>query len=266
MAYIIEVFGSSYAAGVALPIRALEQPVGIGAAATSMIALPGGNSWDSMGATQTRLASQIITIRGGWLSATAADMTTKIDALRALVGTRNYLWTTPDSGSTKRSRLARCLDVRASVRPGFTRWMQVEMDFELAAGPWAGAAHSAESTTLDASPHDVATTNAGNARVRDAIITVRAVGTDLTVIGVSLAGKVDWHWTGTLTVGNDLVINCGTKRILNNGSDAYATFALQAGHADNDWLPLDAGVNTYSVHLTGGASSTFKLDYNDGWA
>jgi hypothetical protein len=103
-------------------------------------------------------------------------------------------------------------------------------------------------------------------RVRDTVITIRAVGTPITELGVSLAGKFDWHWTGSLAVGKDLIIDCGTKRITNDGADAYAGFALQAGHADNDWLPLDVGVSTISVHLTGGASSTFKLDYADGWS
>jgi len=266
MPYIISRFGASWAAGVELPIRAMEQPVGLGVAASGMLDLPGGNSYDSLGSTQAKLRSQVITISGGWLAADAAATTTKIDALRALVGTRNYLWSSSDGGSTNRFRLARCLDVRAMARPGIARWATYEMDFELAAGPWNGTAHTLESTTLDASPHDVVTTNGGNTRVRNAIITVTAATTNITVLGVSLAGKFDWHWTGTLTVGNVLLIDCGTKRITNNSVDAYATFALQAGHADNDWLPLDAGSNTISVHLTGGADSTFKLTYNDGWA
>jgi hypothetical protein len=267
MAYVIEVFGSSYAAGVALPIKGIEQPVGIGRAASGMIDLPGGNSWDSTGSAQTRLRSQIITIRGGWVSATAADMTTKIDALRALVGTRDYLWATPDSGTTKRSRLARCLDVRATVRPRFPRWMQVEMDFELVAGPWAGAAHTAESTTLDAGTHDVVTTNAGNTRVQDAIMTITASGSAITAISVLLAARFHWHWTGSISAAASLIVNGGTRRITNGGNDAYSTFALQADHADNDWLPLDPGINTISVERTGGDnSSTCKLDYSDGWS
>jgi len=266
MPYIITRFGATYAGGVDLPIRAMEQPAGLGQAVSGMIELPGGNSWDSTGSAQTRLRSQIITISGGWLSADAAAMTTKIDALRALVGTRNYLWSTVDGGTTNRSRLARCLDVRATAKPGFTRWAPYEIDFELAAGVWAGAAHSAESTTLDTTPHDVVTTNAGNARVRDTIITIRANTSNITALGVSIATKSNFHWSGTLVAGKDLIINCGTRRVTNDGADAYATFALQSDHADNEWLPLDAGATTIVVHQNGGNDSTCKLTYADGWA
>ena len=272
MAYVYEVFGSTYAGGVALPLRVVTQPVGSGEVPSSLVQLPGGNAWDSLGSGMARPRSQKITITGVWLAASKSAMETKLDALKAMKGTRNKLWASVDSGTTNRWRYARCLDVRAVAKPGLQRMMPIEMDFELVASPWNGTAHAAESTTLDASPHDVVTTNAGNAWVRDAIITITASGSSITVVSVSRAaiagvcGIIHWHWTGTLAATKSLIINCGTRSVTNDGADAWAGFVFQADHADNEIAPLVPGVNTIVVARTGGDnSSTCKLDYSDGW-
>ena len=266
MPYIIQRFGATYAGGVDLPTRAMEQPVGLGRVASGMIELPGGGSWDSTGTAVARLRSQIITIRGGWLAADAAAMTTKIDALRALVGTRSYLWSSSDGGTTNRWRYARVMDVRATAKPGFTRWTPYEIDFELAAGNWSGAAH-AESTALATGNDTITMTNGGNVRVSDVIITVTAVTSNITALSFYKANLFHWHYTGTIVAGTSLVVNCGTRRVINDGTGDFANFILQSDHADNDWLPILAGVNTFLVERTGGAvTSTVRIAYSDGWA
>jgi len=266
MPYIISRFGASWAAGTALPILGMQQPVGLGAVASTIVQLPGGNSWDSLGSAQTRPHSQVITIHGGYVAASAAALTTYIDAMRALVGVRSYLWATPDSGSTTRWRLARCLDVRATAKPGFPRWIGVDMDFELAAGGWNGAAHS-ESTALATGNDAIETTNAGNAIVTNAIITITAQTTAITELSFYVTGLLHWHYTGSITATKSLIVDCGTRKVTNDGTGDFANFVLQSDHADNDWLPIQSGVNSIQVERTGGgATSAVVLAYNDGWA
>jgi hypothetical protein len=267
MSFLYERFGSTYAGGEVLPLFDGTEPLGSGPVPSPILQLPGGSFWDTLGAGQGRQGSRQITLKGDWIAASAGAMETKIDALTALVGTRSYLWKSNDGGTTTRSILARCLAVRTPTGPGSPLVSQFEMDFVLEAELWRGAYHS-ETTTLDTSPHAVVTTNAGNARVRNAIITMATdTANTITEIGVSITGKVDWHWTGTLEagVGVFLVVNCGTRRVTYLGVDAYAGFALQAAQAESDWLPLDPGVNTIAVHFTGSAQATFKLEYYDGW-
>jgi hypothetical protein len=232
-----------------------------------MIDIPGRGVWDSLGSGIAKPEVQTITHRGKAIAASSSLLQTSLNAWRALNGQRNLLWKSSDGGTTNQWRYARVMDVRTDwgLRNG-TPYAIVEMDFELAASPWNGAAHTAESTTLDATPHTVVTVNGGNVRVRDAVITIRAVGTNITDIQVSITNKASWGWAGTLVVGDDLVIDCGAKRITNDGVGAYGDFYLQSGHADIDWLPLDPGSSTISVQRTEGANSTFKLDYYDAWA
>lgn len=269
MSFTYDRFGSTYAGGVVLPITLHPLSDGTGPITSPMIGLPGRGSFDTLGSGIARPEAHQVTHRGKVLAATAAALQTALDALYALNGQRNLLWKSSDGGTTNRSRYARVLDVRADwgLRNG-TPYAIVEMDFELAAGNWRGAAHS-ETTAIDqVADKQVKMTNGGNVRVRDAIITITASGTAITSVTVYKNGLVYWVWDGTLAVGKSLIVNCGTKSITNNGVDAFVGFTLQAGHTGSDWLPIDpGGEQTIYLYRTGGDnSSTFKLEYADGWA
>ena len=266
MAYIYERFGATYAGGEALPLRVITQPVGAGSVPSSLVSLPGGGSWDNIGTSVSRPRAQLITVSGMWLAASKSAMETKMDALKALVGTRNKLWASVDSGTTNRWRYARCLDVRSMAQVGIQNRMPIEMDFELAASNWNGAAHS-ESTELATGSDEITSTNGGNVRASNAVITVTADTSNITVLSVLLAGVVHWHYTGTITASKSLVVDCGTRKVTNDGTGDFAHFVLQSDHADNDWMPMLSGVNTYTVANTGGgAESTILIAYADGWA
>ena len=266
MAWIYTKFGATYSGGVDLPLLDGTEPAGAGPVPDSLAQLPGGGAFDTQGGKTTTPESRVITLKGYWVETSYAAMDTKVDALSALVGVRSYLWRSNDGGTTKRWRLARCKDVRVPTAADSGLYAPIEMDFELLPGVWNGAAHT-ETTVLDTTPHAITTTNGGNARVRDAILRLETTTANtITSIGVSISGKVDWHWTGSLEagIGIYLIINCGTRSVTYMGNDAYSGFALQAGHADNDWLPLDPGANTISVHFTGSAEASAYLTYYDG--
>jgi hypothetical protein len=271
MPYTIDVFGTTYAGGVALPRYEGEHPGGSAAVPSALVELPGGNAWDSLGTDAALPRAEVITIRGEWIAASATAMQTKIDALKALTGTRNKLWTSNDSGTTTRWRYARCLQVRAAVIPGSSAYSVIEMDFELAPGLWNGAAH-AETTVLDTATHNVVTTNGGNATVRNARLQINAKVATITALSVSItvSGSLitHWHYDGTIAINKYLYINCGTRRVFNeNTGDDYANFALQTDHTIADWLPIYAGETTIVVSYTSADTSahTAVLAYNDGW-
>jgi len=262
----IEVFGLTYAGGVALPLYEGQQPQGSAAVPGTLIDLPGGGAWDYQGAETSRPRWETITIKGEWIAASSTAMQTKLDELKALTGQRSYLWASSDGGTTNRFRLARCLHVRSLLVPGNTAYAIIEMDWQLAPGLWNGAAH-AETTVIDAASHAVSTTNGGNATVRDAVITVTAKVATITLVSFYVAGILHWHYKGTIGINKLLVVNCGTKAVTNDGANDYVNFELQAEHAQADWNPIAAGANTYTVDTTSAshASHEVKLDYWDGW-
>lgn len=271
MPYTIDVFGSTYVDGVALPRYEGEHPWGSAAVPASLVELPGGYAWDSLGTDAARPRAEVITIRGEWIAANATAMQTKIDALKALTGTRNKLWASNDGGTTTRWRYARCLQVRASVIPGSSAYSVIEMDFELAPGLWNGVSHS-ETTVIDATTNNVTTTNGGNATVRDAIFEVTAKVATITALSVSIhvsgSRVVHWHYDGTIAVNKKVVFTCGTRRVWNEDTgDDYANFALQSNHTIADWLPIYSGANTIKVSYTSTNTSAHeaKLIYYDGW-
>jgi hypothetical protein len=231
-----------------------------------MVELPGGGSWDYLQSDVARPHYEDITISGGWQAASICAMEAKLDVLKALRGKRSYLWVADYGGTQIRSRLARCLDVRPKSAQVTSSYCLIDMDFELAAGVWQGAAHT-ETTALATGTDAITTTNGGNVRVSDAIITVTAVTSSITLLSFYSAGLFHFHYTGTITAGQSLIVNCGTRKVTNNGVGDFAHFILQSDHADNDWLPIMPGVNTFTVARTGGAAtSTVKIEYNDGWA
>jgi hypothetical protein len=269
MPYTIDIFGATYAGGVALPRYEGEHPWGSAAVPAALVELPGGNAWDSLGTDAALPRAEVITIRGEWIAASATAMQTKIDALKALTGTRNKLWTSNDSGTTTRWRYARCLQVRAAVIPGSSAYSVIEMDFELAAGLWNGSAHN-ETTVLDTGTHSVTTTNGGNAVVRNAVLQITAKVATITkvVLQDGSAPVKAWEYNGTIAINKMLYINCGTKRIWNeNTGDDYANFAFQAAHASADWLPIAPGANEWAVGIssTDNTSHEIVVAYNDGW-
>jgi hypothetical protein len=264
--YIYQRFGSTYAGGVVLPIALHPFSEGPGAVPSSMVELPGGNAWDYLQSNMARPRYELITHKGKVIAASAVALQTALDALYALRGRRDLLWKSNDGGTTTRWRLARVLDVRTEVGISGSYYGIVEMDFELAAGIWSGAAHT-ETTVIDAASHAVVTTNAGNATVRDAIVTVMAKVATITAVSLYVAGMLHWHYTGTIDINKALVVDCGSKTVKNDGADDYAHFVLQGDHAGADWLSLAAGVNTITVETTSTdhTAHEVKLEYADGW-
>ena len=109
--------------------------------------------------------------------------------------------------------------------------------------------------------------NGGNVRVANAILTLTAGAVAITQVKIAVSGVSEIQWDGTLTTGQQLVIDCGARSVKKVGVDAYSGFSLTANHKVDDWLRLEPGNNSVVVTLTGGSTdSTLRIQYNDGWA
>jgi hypothetical protein len=264
MAYIIERFGDTYATAEVLPTAGGDQPQGGVGARSGLVALPGGGSFDAWGSERARLRPQEITVEGYWSAASVAAMEAKLAKLKALAGVRSKLWRS--NGVSQQWRYARLMQVDSPAREGTPTIDEVSLVFEALPGPWYGTAHD-DTTTLDTSPKAITVTNGGNMWVTNAILTLTAGSAKITEVVISMTGVSEIQWTGSLAAGQSLAIDCGARSVKKAGADAYAGFALGAGHAVEDWLRLEPGNNSIVVSLMGGSTdSTLRVQYADGWA
>jgi len=257
MAYQITQFGTT-----AVPSSAPAQEIGAGEAVDGAVSVAGGRVHDAYGTARAPIQLPFD------VEVSASLRTpTGLATWAALVGTRGRLYRTVDGGALNaQSTAARLRSVRSTRTVEGLSLLPISMLFQVLEHPWAGA-DATVNDVLDASPKALACANGGNAPVRNAVITVTAAGSAITVLQVGVAGISLWAWTGTLAVGQALVIDCGAKTVRNNGVDAYSGFALDALHTIADWLRLEAGANTVQVWRTGGDNTTaIRIAYAAGWA
>lgn len=269
-----------------LPLYNRRDQISTGDAGGSLTALVSGVSYDHYGTDQA--PESTMTVSASWeiIETTAAAVQTERDAIRALLGKRQRLWARTPSGSWRFvwARLAR---VRMERRIEYIYYQPVEATFEVAQPGWNGDGHGApwyldagedldEGLFIDnldqwlpsSSPLTMTVNNGGNRTVSDVILTVTAGSDSISNIRVVCTAQgVDWTYSGTVAAGDVLTVDGGARSVLNDGSNAYSGFALNAGHAVADWLRLAPGNNTVVVTFSGNTSDTaiFNMTYYDGW-
>lgn len=219
------------------------------------------------------------------LDETAAAWRTALDALRAQVGKRARLYRRANDDDAVQWCIARLIQnpVQRVYQGGYIQ--EVELIFQLWTG-WSGHDHTTWTLdsgeildgglylddsgfveTMASSPHTITVTNGGNRRVDNAIITITAGSSAITAVTIAKTGETDIDWSGTVSSGNALVIDCGAYKVTNNAVNAFSGLTLGGDHAVAEWLRLDPGDNDIVVTFTGGSTnSTVRVEFADGWA
>lgn len=212
-----------------------------------------------------------------------------IAGLKGQIGQRNKLVRQMLSDSSYQWCWARLVDVDDAMSARMTRWrVPVTLTFALL-GKWNGVQHwgtqlfdqgelywddglyfdGEDVYTMDQADEadqTIVVNNGGNIPVANAVITVTAVGTPITLLKIMIAGASEIQFSGSLAVGKQLIIDCKKKQITNDGANAYSSFSLTANHVIAEWLVLEPGDNSVVVNRTGGANSTIEFAFYDGWA
>jgi hypothetical protein len=265
MAYWITQFDTTAIAGASA-----NHDIGIPEANAEVMAALGG-AFDTRGSEQ--VAAKLpysIQVQGKLVQTSVAALLAAYQTLRALHGKRAKLYRTADGGTANGEWVwARLMRVETSRKVENRLALPFTLTFMVESPIWHGTARST-TITLSSSPATGTVTNSGNATVRDAIITVTAAGSAITVVDIenTTTGNVSKiRYTGAIPAGQSLVIDCGARSVKVNGADAYAGFSLQAAHAIPEWLRLAAGANSIRVTRTGGGTaSTCTIAFDDGWA
>jgi len=263
VSYIYTQFGSLVIPTLS-PAGDEGRSVSLGPARDGLVRLPGGWAYDAYGTEQSPLDAQTIEVGAVLQAATQMLLDAEFSAWRAGVGMRAALYREWQGDYSQQWRLARLLEVRVQQFVPTRPWLSISLVFALLGDRWHGEARLIE-TTLDSVPKIIPCFNGGNIPVRDAIVTITAVGSSITQVDLTMTG-VALRWTGVLAAGTDLAIDCGRKVITNDGDPAYAGLTFGPAHESSDWLPLMPGANSLSVSRSGGgAASEIAIAYDDGW-
>lgn len=109
--------------------------------------------------------------------------------------------------------------------------------------------------------------NSGNATVMDCIVTVAAVGSDITAVNLSTDQGVDFGYAETIEAGDTLHIDVLARRAwLASAPTTPVALSFGVSHVMADWLPIQAGGVEFAVGKDGGSSAdVITLAYNDAW-
>lgn len=250
-----------------------------------------GGSYDWRGATRKKGRKQTISLSGVYLGEVtyltdglgnylvdesgnfivaghAKEMLrSQVADLMAKKGVRGQLWREDLSTDDRQWKTARLLQVNwqrkyddHAVIANMSCAFETSMEF------W----HAEEATetsvnAVAATPKALNITNNGQ-QVDDAVITITHTSGTITAIAfLDHATGVDWTWTGSLSGGTILTIDCGAQTIRKGSTDSYSGFALGGSHTAAGWLPLSSGENAFGVTLTGG-NATVTVSHYDQYA
>ena len=254
-------------ATVAFPIYELTHPIGTVPAAGGAVPVIGG-AYDTHGAGRAPAVLpydlHVSCVAG---EATLSTLLATLKTVRALNRYRYQLWRS-DADGNEQWAWARLKLIPAERRPGLGNRQPLDMLFEVWS-PWRGAHHATTYYLSDGYSTTLTYTNAGEADVSSAVITITAGGTDLTNLlltwwppGATVV--YEWQFTGTVGAGSALVIDCGAQSVYNNGVEDYAHFDLTANHDAGAWLALPSGESTLEITKTGGVPNTTLIcDFYD---
>ena len=256
--------------GVTLPVARSVFEGGPGPGVAGAVMLPGGGAWDGWGSGNSRSGPYQIGYSCVAEGASISALRTTLDAIRAKAGERGTLTRRLIGGSEDHTVTARLLSVEISTKPEHSLTARphqpLTLTWEVLSSVWSGA-DGTVSGSLDSSPKNVTVANDGNIPVEDAVVTITAAGSAITSCTVAVSGISSWTYSGSIAVGESLVVDCGAMSVQNNGSDDYDNFALDGGHVIDAWLRLEAGNNTVAISRTGGsAASGYEVAFSDGWA
>ncbi len=179
-------------------------------------------------------------IIGTLLAATAAAARTSIDSLMAALGAgRQQLQVWDDRYMNVSVRDYR-IEYSRAVNKGGLRMADFTIDLLGDEGVWLSDTLDTDSGTTDSTP---SITNSGNAPTPP-IITVTAPGGGLTqVIAQNTTTSKSLTWDGSLSSGDELVINMDTIVITEAGIEDYSGFS-------GLFWRLEAGVNALDLAST----------------
>ncbi|MFA4973456.1 MAG: carbohydrate binding domain-containing protein [bacterium] len=279
---VIRRFGDTWALAEELPLTDAAMPHGPGQGQSTRLVLPGGLSYDwGRDDVPPPILPRDITIRGEWVADSLEEMQAKADALNALLGKRSKLWRDHGAGLSLQWIYARCVEVTGELSPRDQQyWAEYTLVFETDAGPWYGRDWT-QTHTLARTSTTIVCRNDGNAHVTAVTMTFDPGAVDITDLGVAhnvvedsvaVPGLTNWYWSGTISVGETLIVDSGDSTVTvgppgSDLTDGYQYMEITPSlHKVQEFVHLVPGYNNFVISRTGGdATATVEVSYYEGW-
>ncbi len=231
---------------------------GLGGDVPSDVAQTAGGAHFAYGSGVVPLGVHRIGHRGIY----SASVQASVDAMMGLLGQRLQLWRMRTADSAIQWKYARLLSCRWERDVAQSQHADVVSEFE-AVGYWKSA--SVATPVSRTSTGTLTPTGGGKARVYDAVITFTASSTTThTFRFQDSTNGIDWTFSASVTSGQVVTIDCGAMSVLNNTTNAYSSFTINAGHTSDYWCVVRPGSNSYTLTLSAGAG-TFAVTWYDQW-
>lgn len=279
MAYYLDRFGS-----ITLPV-AMSNETATPVPAEERLVTTTAGVFDADGAGRSRQRfPNTLTYQAIVDEATLAAQRTAIDALRAAVGTRAYLYRVADSDGAVHRALCRLVAMPHEREFEHQGYLPIRLEFKQLTA-WQGATHGTwyfdegeefdsgldfdtndYLAALTASPASQVVSNGGNYPVTGAIFTVTAGSAALSNVVLYAVG-MDLRWDGSIPAGQALVVDCGAASVQLAGIDAYSDFYIGPTHTLEDWCRLEPGNTTIGLSVIGTLTgASWSIEYRDRWA
>lgn len=280
MSYTYERFGA-----IALPTYNREASLAPVAARQRLVATVAG-AFDGDGSGRSgQQFPHTLTLEAIVSEDTAAAQRSTLDAMRAAVGTRAYLYRRADDDSTVQRALCRLVGMtqdrayeqRRAYQPFRLQFQQL--------GPWLGAIYSGPWTldsgvyfdegyvldtaslavTLTSGSQSISLSHNGDYPTSGVVATIVVQSGILTAISIYGAG---WFlgYSGVLVTGQTMIIDAAAESITINGIAAYQNLSFGASHVIEQWMRLEPGENYVTVVTAGSANTTVQFEYTETWA
>lgn len=284
MSYRIVRFGNYAADMVTLPVLGKTHDMGSGASRMLNVDSPDGQV-DLLGNERAKRGPYTLPVSCTLYDTTPANVQTNLDQLKAMRGKVDKLWMELYDGSERWIK-ARLDSVSGPRKINNGLYISLTLAFYIKEQSWSCANHGpwlfddgeyfdsglyfdgGESYALDSSPKSITVNNGGNVDVDDLIMTVTARTSNITALVIKRldGATVLEHliYSGTILVGESLVVNCGSLSVQNDGAGDSAHLTRGTDHTYDGWMRLEPGDNTIQVTRTGGgADSTIDFNFYD---
>lgn len=275
----------TYFDDVELPIYNIEQDLSASSVPSARIDTINGATIDYLGATTRSPQGQTIAVSGYYIEEqslivddlnnfvtdengdrlitglTGETLRAKTDALRNKLGQYKKLFRRDLEDSTLNWKMARLVTVQQPKKFEHRGVIQqVTAILETPQAYWKAAAISEAITAAAAGAYGIDVPNQGAVVTSDIIIEVTAVAaiTSIRIRRDDVSNNdTDFTWTGTLSIGETIIFDCGARTVKIGDTGVYSGFAYNIAHASDKWLTLYPGSNNIGMEINGQFSIVF---------
>lgn len=187
---------------------------------------------------------------------------TQVDELAKWVLERGTLWRRRQDDEERQWKTVRFANMSFQQERNDLFHAQLTCTFETRMAYWhAETLTTVSGNATSGTPLTLTVENDGQRTISDAVL--RVVGSSGTIILITIVCEsvgVDLAWSGSLTSGEELVLDCGESAIPDGVDDAFDGLVMDTEHSAAGWLLLPVPTSDYVITVSGG-NAVVSIEY-----